>query len=304
MDTQVAHILNDATSAFYCRCAQSFSDTRQSPWRGWEPLLPPLKALCDSTDGRPLRILDVGCGNGRFLRFLEQHLPSQALAYTGIDNCEGLRCFVEAPESSSHPTAPLSQDSVISPLHPSGESEAPPATPSSSPAEAPAHHSANTLIPVDLMSALIDEQPLEQVIPSEPFDVVVCFGVLHHGPGTNLRSSLIQQLASRVAPRGILACSLWRFDRSASLRAKAEQGTPERLHALGLSAADLEAGDWLLGWQQDPEAIRYCHCFSDAEVQELSQVPCPPLTLTETYDADGASGNLNTYLLWQRSVCA
>ncbi len=254
MDTQVAHILNDATSAFYCRCAQSFSDTRQSPWRGWEPLLPPLKALCDSTAGRPLRVLDVGCGNGRFLRFLEQHLPSQALAYTGIDNCEGLRCFVEASESSSHPAAPLSQDSVTSPLHPSGESEVLPATPSSSPADAPAHH-----------------------------------------------SSLIQQLASRVALHGILTCSLWRFDRSPSLSAKAEQGTPERLHALGLSAADLEAGDWLLGWQQDPEAIRYCHCFSDAEVQQLSQAPCPPLTLTETYDADGASGNLNTYLLWQRS---
>ena len=97
------------------------------------------------------------------------------------------------------------------------------------------------------MSALIDEQPLEQVIPSEPFDVVVCFGFLHHGPGTNLRSSLIQQLAAKVALHGILACSLWRFDRSTSLRAKAEQGTPERLHALGLSTTDLEAGDWLLG---------------------------------------------------------
>ena len=38
----------------------------------------------------PLRVLDVACGNGRFLRFLQEALPGAAIAYFAVDDCEQL----------------------------------------------------------------------------------------------------------------------------------------------------------------------------------------------------------------------
>jgi len=68
---------------FYAEHAQAFSDTRGAPWPGWRRLLPALRARAARG---PLRVLDIGCGNGRFAHFLAAELPDAALAYCGIDS--------------------------------------------------------------------------------------------------------------------------------------------------------------------------------------------------------------------------
>ncbi len=69
--------LNQINREFYERTASSFDESRGEPWPGWNNLLPYLRS--------PLSVLDVGCGNGRFGRFLADHLGI-GLSYHGVDN--------------------------------------------------------------------------------------------------------------------------------------------------------------------------------------------------------------------------
>lgn len=46
--------------------------------------------LAGQPSREPLRVLDVACGNGRFLRFLQEALPGAAIAYFAVDDCEQL----------------------------------------------------------------------------------------------------------------------------------------------------------------------------------------------------------------------
>jgi len=73
--------LNAINHAFYATAAAAFDETRARPWPGWDRLLPYLRA--------PLPVLDVGCGNGRFGRFLAERLGG-AIRYHGLDSSPAL----------------------------------------------------------------------------------------------------------------------------------------------------------------------------------------------------------------------
>ena len=68
MDDRTVRALKALNRRFYQRHAAAFSTTRETPWRGWERLLPHLAEAVAPSPGS--RILDAGCGNGRFLRWL------------------------------------------------------------------------------------------------------------------------------------------------------------------------------------------------------------------------------------------
>ena len=114
MDAETARKLCDITSTFYRENASSFSSTRRASWAGWRRCLdemgvgagPSSDASVKVSPGgalpegaafaagqiprEPLRVLDVACGNGRFLRFLKEALPGAAIAYFAVDDCEQL----------------------------------------------------------------------------------------------------------------------------------------------------------------------------------------------------------------------
>jgi SAM-dependent methyltransferase len=87
--------VNDATAralaaineAFYRDHAAEFSAKRTKPWPGWDRLVPALRA----TPGTgAVRALDVGCGHGRFARWLAASLAPRAVAVCGVDASEPL----------------------------------------------------------------------------------------------------------------------------------------------------------------------------------------------------------------------
>lgn len=78
MKPETVTYLNSLNRQFYETTASAFDETRQHPWDGWERLRANLPAA------RPLRVLDVGCGNGRFGVFLADELS--AMTYHGVDN--------------------------------------------------------------------------------------------------------------------------------------------------------------------------------------------------------------------------
>lgn len=61
---------------FYQKTQSYFNISRQSPWPGWQKLLPYLQ-------GDSLKVLDLGCGNGRFGIWLSKH---RRVDYTGLDD--------------------------------------------------------------------------------------------------------------------------------------------------------------------------------------------------------------------------
>ena len=106
MDEATIKRLNEINQEFYRVTAENFDATRQSAWAGWEPLLPHLP-----TDA-PLRVLDVGCGNGRFGVFLAQHLES-TVTYSGCDSNPVLLARAEAALAATDVTASLEQRDVV-----------------------------------------------------------------------------------------------------------------------------------------------------------------------------------------------
>jgi tRNA (uracil-5-)-methyltransferase TRM9 len=79
MKTATIAKVSQINRRFYSAFAASFDRTRERPWLGWETVLPRIPR------NRPATVLlDVGCGNGRFVRFLEDRF-GQPIAYWGLD---------------------------------------------------------------------------------------------------------------------------------------------------------------------------------------------------------------------------
>jgi SAM-dependent methyltransferase len=66
---------------FYVNVEKEFSATRQILWRGYQSLFDYL----NSTNNSILTVLDIACGNGRFVKTLEQNLNNK-FSYLGLDN--------------------------------------------------------------------------------------------------------------------------------------------------------------------------------------------------------------------------
>ena len=84
MDQKTVRALGAINRNFYRDSAAAFSETRRDSWPGWEPLAGWIEGRLP---GRALRVLDVGCGNGRFGAFLADALPERAadIDYCGLD---------------------------------------------------------------------------------------------------------------------------------------------------------------------------------------------------------------------------
>lgn len=63
----------------YDHIANQFSDTRHEAW----PEFGSLRALKSAEDAEPVKLLDIGCANGRLLNYILKHIP--AMHYTGLD---------------------------------------------------------------------------------------------------------------------------------------------------------------------------------------------------------------------------
>lgn len=148
---------------------------------------------------------------------------------------------------------------------------------------------------VDVLEALLDgHDPLDG---AETFDLTACFGFLHHVPGKELRHALLGTLVRHTRAGGVIALSLWQFMDDPRLARKAE-AAEEAMREQGFPVNELDAHDHLLGWQDSIQPVRYCHHFSEAEVDALSaHLSHLGAHEIDRFSADGRSGTLNRYLI-------
>ncbi|MFW5691776.1 MAG: class I SAM-dependent methyltransferase [Chloroflexota bacterium] len=144
-----------------------------------------------------------------------------------------------------------------------------------------------------LGAAGIDARLQQQDVIFEPlppgqYDLVVAFGLLHHVPGMARRRKFVRSLAAHVAEGGLLGFTCWRFYEFDRFRS--------RIVPWDDTLADrVERHDYLLDWRRGERALRYCHYVDRHEQAEL--VEASGLSLTTAYDADGFSGDLNSYIV-------
>ena len=182
------------TGEFYRANAESFSQTRQSPWQGWVRLLEVVEA---ASGQEPLCVLDLACGNLRFERYLADALPNRMLSGYAVDTCDPL---VEAGERNE--------------------------------SDALSRMSFQNLDAIERLSAGCLRESLEA--PDALCDLAVSFGFMHHVPLECWRVGLLRALVAKVRPGGFVAVSFWRFLNSDKLARKAQETTSRARVELGL----------------------------------------------------------------------
>lgn len=239
MNPNTAQALLDINRTFYRECADAFAATRTRPWSAFERVL----STAPTAPMQALRVLDVGCGNGRFAHTLLTHHPGRVERYLGVD--------------ASLPLLALARQ---------------PALPFPSEFQ---HH--------DLWA------PLPRLHP-DGFNLVVAFGLLHHIPGRQARRALALHLTDQISPQGRLVLSFFRYERSVRLqRRRVAPPVPD--------PSELEPGDYLLPFGSTGR-LRYCHCFDDAEITELSHLP--GMKTLDLFSPSEGSDHLNDYLVLER----
>ncbi len=258
MNTETARILVDLTCDFYRREARSFSQTRRGAWAGWTRVLDEVTDVCIPD----MNVLDTGCGNLRFERFLAgtNGLSSCDFTAYAIDNC-----------------TPLVRQEFDD-------------------AEADVHFQN-----LDILEILLNDDNLTDAIEAPLCDLTVAFGFFHHVPGKNNRMHLLQTLVDKTRQGGYVVASFWQFLNSEKLRTKADETTARACAVAGIDSDSLDEGDYLLGWQQDPDVFRYCHHFSEHEIDELANTVAPLTREVARFSADGETDNLNRYLILQKN---
>lgn len=254
MKSSTIRELNQLNQRFYRKIAEDFHETRQYYWHGWRLLLPHIERL--AAKKRPIRVLDIGCGNGRFAHFLHDTLESRPCVYIGTDNNQKLL---------DHARDSLSKKKILHTLH-----------------------------RIDLVEILLSDNQLAEILQeSEPFDLVVMFGILHHIPSYQLRKQLLLAMSELLADQGLLCTTLWRF-----LDHEKAQEKIVPPNEMGITEEDLEPHDYLVTWDRGKHAVRYCHYTPEYEEERL--VHAIHLPLIDQFESDGKEGRGNKYLIFQK----
>lgn len=205
------------------------------------------------------RVLDVACGNLRFEAWLARRFPQTRFSVEAVDSCA--------------PLAGLGASTL-------------------------ADNCEASFTELDVLAEVAGgAHCLHGALGEGASDLAVCFGFFHHIPLAQWRFDLLDALVDATVPGGCIAVSLWCFMHDAGLAARARSSTLEAQRELG--SMDLDEGDYLLGWQGERGAWRYCHSFSEDEAMQLAKHVEGRARLAARYASDGRSGNLNEYLLFE-----
>jgi tRNA (uracil-5-)-methyltransferase TRM9 len=258
MNKKTINQLNQLNNDFYKSIAVDFSESRNYFWQGWHKVAQTIK---NEFDQKTINVLDVGCGNGRFAKFLDEEQIE--FKYYGLDSSKKLLNLASKQASLKTNTEFLEFD-IIKELENDNFNQ---------------FFKENTLRGTSNIDQL--------------FDLIVSFGVLHHIPSFELRKKFLISLSDQLSDDGILVVTAWQFLDNPKLK--------ERLinfSEVGIEKTEVENNDYLLDWRRGEQAIRYCHLTTEEEMTQI--IKESDLEIIEKYKADSKTNNLNQYYLLKK----
>ncbi len=273
MDKEIAYRLIEMTKDFYVRFAESFSDTRQRPWQGWIDLLDVIADDGMQVDrSRAFKVADIGCGNMRFERLLIERIVNVIDVKPAIDALcvdATVQLMDRDPFISDELSGRVALKQVCTDV-------------------------------IDSLS-LTGDLSLDGVYRDR--DLVVCFALMHHIPLRSWRIALIRSMIDLAAEGGYVVLSFWQFSKDARIHSKALAASALAKDSLQIDL-DAKYGDYFLGWQGSTQCFRYCHDFSDDEVNSMIDEclsSAENVSLLSTFYADGSTGDLNRYVVLKKA---
>ena len=267
MDECSARALNELNKRFYERQAGAFSATRNNSWRGWQLALEAAGVASGGAAGSR-----DGASEGPSDRRLDVldvacgNLRFEAWAREAVAGCELRFTALDACRGLLPESLP---DNV-------------------------------RFEERDVVGLLLDGGALRIVPEGACFDLAVSFGFMHHIPGCAARAAFLDVLLGATRPGGHVVVSFWRFSDDAGLRERAEASTAGALAGGGIGPVALDEGDYLLGFGEESTDLRYCHSFSDEDVDAILDAVETPCELVSRFRADGRTNALNEYLVLRR----
>lgn len=129
-------------------------------------------------------------------------------------------------------------------------------------------------------------------LPNVPFDYILCFAVMHHIPGADLRIQFLKKVRTLLSHEGCLVHSNWQFLKSTRLRTRIQPW-----EKVGLTDADVDNNDYLLDWRRGGEGLRYVHHFNSSELHALAGKT--GFQVSGLFTSDGEGGRLSLYQIWE-----
>jgi hypothetical protein len=271
MNTVVAKKLCAMNTAFYANNAKSFSDTRKVPWPGWQ------------------RCMDVMGYGSEAARPGAARSGAARASVTRTDDvlsvldmaCGNMRFKSFLENYYNHTIA--SYYAIDN-------------------CDALAMNTASDVAyqDLDILDVLASGGSLAKAIHTPPCDLSVAFGFMHHVPLQEWRASILKALIAHTAVGGFIAVSFWMFASDEGMAAKAKETTAQTVASEPWLASALGANDYILGWGGVLGVRRYCHSFTDEEVDELAASVISAAEPVASFKSDGRTGELNAYLVLRR----
>jgi tRNA (uracil-5-)-methyltransferase TRM9 len=251
MNSVTAERLLAINREFYNRFGDSFSATRQR-------LQPGVKKILNSIREDD-SVLDLGCGNGNFLR--ELSLRGHKSALLGVDFSPPLLRDAESAPGVDFREVDLVKLSAFS----------------------------------DQLTTSVavlggGDAALSEI--NNGWDLITMFATFHHIPTNEIRLDILKTVKKLLKPNGKFILSNWQFLNSEKLKARIQPWDK-----VGINQSEVDDGDYLLDWRSGGEdGLRYAHHFSAEELLRLAEQA--GMRVTDSFSSDGNGGNLGLYQIW------
>jgi SAM-dependent methyltransferase len=257
--------LNALNRDFYNTVGSLWNQDPNYYWQGWYELKKYINnsIKTNSIDNKKsLKILDIGCGNGRFGYFLDTILPTDiSLEYVGLDFSDTLlfKLNIQSLQTKQR---------------------------------------SYQLFKCDLLEDnFVDLLNNQNIFPK--FDIIVMFGLIHTIPSQNSRLELFNIVSSILKPADLLIFTTLEYLDNPRLQKriidKNDPNNQSIYNQLNLDINDLEEGDNLLEWVKRINSYRYSHAFTPKEINFYLQKA--DLILNESFCCDGRTMKRNKYYI-------